>query len=226
MDRRYFEEGAYGKQSALVIERNYRLLLDYARTVISSTNKPHLILDFGCAFGVGTVFLARQFPDAKVIGVDISHYAIKKAISNYKQKNTDYLCLDLVNANDFDSLRKKYDQFDLIITRDTLEHIHPNNHVKILKAFAELLEENNGTILVQTPNKLNLLSYSDTSHIGLRTPNSWMNLFAMFFKKIKILVKQYVPLAWRLKKNKEIWEFPLPLIGYNIYIYARRKNYV
>ncbi len=223
MNERYFEEGIYGKQGILVIERNYNLLLSYAKNVISSMAELRLILDFGCAFGAGTTCLARQFPKAKVVGVDISSYAIKKAVSNYKRENTSYHCLDLTDVSCLDFLRKEYGKFDLIVTRDTLEHIRFDNQVKILRAFAELLE-NNGTIVAQTPNKLNLSSYNDRTHIGLRTPKSWMNLFLKFFEHITVSVKQYVPLLWRLRKDKKLWEFQLPVFGYNICILARRPK--
>ena len=219
----YFEEGSYGKQDASIIQRNYRLLLDYAKTTIPSLNELKLILDFGCALGSGTAFLARQFPNAKIIGVDISNYAIEKAKSNYERDSIDYYCLDLSNADHVSFLRKKYGGFDLIFTRDTLEHIGFGEQKKILDALNRLLRRK-GILVVQTPNKLNPFTHSDITHIGLRSPISWKRLFTMSFREVEIVVRQYVPLLWQFSENRELLEFHLPIFGYNIYIFAEREN--
>jgi 2-polyprenyl-3-methyl-5-hydroxy-6-metoxy-1,4-benzoquinol methylase len=219
----YFEKSPYGRQNNLIIWRNYKILLDDAKTAMSLLNKPQLILDFGCASGVGTAFLARCFPKAKVVGVDISDYAIKKAKSNYKRESIDYYCLDLSHSNHISFLQEKYGEFDLIFTRDTLEHVEFDKQEKIVSAFTKLLERD-GVVIAQTPNKLSPFSRSDRTHIGLRSPNSWRMLFEMFFGKVIILVEQYVPLLWRFRKNKELLEFPLPIFGYNINIFCEMKK--
>jgi len=220
--KEYFES-SYEKQDIQIIQRNYKILLDNAKTAIPLPSNPERILDFGCAFGAGTTFLSEQFPKAHIVGVDISEYAINKAKLSYNRENIAYYCLDLCCSDHLNVLKEKYSEFDLIFTRDTIEHITLNKQKEVLATLAKLLKEN-GTLIVQTPNKLNPLSYFDRTHIGLRSPNSWRRLFRIFFEETVILVKQYVPFIWRTR-NKGLLELPLPCFGYSIYIFCRgQKN--
>jgi malonyl-CoA O-methyltransferase len=58
--------------------------------------KPEMIVDFGCATGISTIALRKQFPKAQVVGVDISMSMLKRAKA--KQvfwKKKDWLCADV-----------------------------------------------------------------------------------------------------------------------------------
>ncbi len=50
-----------------------------AAAVISISPKPERVLDVGCGTGAGTLFLAREYPHARVRGVDISPKMISEA---------------------------------------------------------------------------------------------------------------------------------------------------
>jgi len=219
----YFEEGPYGKQDIHIIRRNYKILLDNAKTAIPLPNNPERILDFGCAFGAGTTFLSEQFQKAHIVGVDISEYAIERAQSNYERENINHYCLDLCRSDHLNVLKEKYSEFDLIFTRDTLEHITLNKQEEVLATLAKLLKEN-GTLIAQTPNKLNPLLQKDKTHIGLRSAESWKTLFQEIFQEVKIFTKQYLPIIWRFGKNRELFEFPLPVFGCNIYVFCRGRK--
>jgi 2-polyprenyl-3-methyl-5-hydroxy-6-metoxy-1,4-benzoquinol methylase len=222
-DKDYFERGPYGKQDIHIIWRNYKILLDNAKVVgFLPSNLKH-ILDFGCAYGVGTMLLSKKFPEAHVVGVDISDYAINKARVYYRRENIEYHCLDLCCPEHLNFLRRQYGTFDLIFTRDTLEHIALNKQEEVIFALANLLKEG-GTLIAQTPNKLNPLLNRDKTHIGLRSAKSWEELFSKVFKKVKVFEKQYVPLIWRFKRDNWLFEFPFPRFGSNIYIFCREKK--
>lgn len=222
-DKDYFERGPYGKQDIQIIRRNYKILLENAKVANFLPSNPRQVLDFGCAYGAGTTFLSEQFQDAHIVGVDISEYAIDKAQAYYKRGNIDYYCLNLSRPDRFDFLKERYGVFDLIFSRDTLEHIALDKQEEIIVvAFAELLKED-GTVIAQTPNKLNPFSYEDKTHIGLRSAKSWKILFKKFFRDVNIFEKQFLPIIWKFRESKELLEFTLPIFGYNIYIFARLK---
>jgi 2-polyprenyl-3-methyl-5-hydroxy-6-metoxy-1,4-benzoquinol methylase len=218
----YFEESVYGKQAIEIIRRNYTVLLDNAKASNFLPVYPKLILDFGCAFGAGTMLLSERFSKSHIIGVDISDYAINKAKLSYNRENITYFCLDLCRLDHFNLLKARFDAFDLIFTRDTLEHIALDKQKTILVALANLLKET-GTIIVQTPNACNPILNADKTHIGSRSAKSWKAVFQLLFEETKIFEKQYLPLFWRFRKDRMLFEFRLPCLGCNIYIFCRKR---
>jgi len=54
-------------------------LAPLAAAVLTIEQEPERILDVGCGTGAATLFLAREFPRARVRGVDISHAMINRA---------------------------------------------------------------------------------------------------------------------------------------------------
>jgi SAM-dependent methyltransferase len=54
-------------------------LAPLAAAVLHVAKPPERILDIGCGTGAGTLFLAREFPQARVRGVDISEEMIREA---------------------------------------------------------------------------------------------------------------------------------------------------
>lgn len=219
----YFEESLYGKQDIQIIQTNYKVLLDNAKATNLLPSNPKRILDFGCAFGAGTTLLSEQFPKSHIIGVDISEYAISKAKLSYNRENIAYHCLDLCRSDHFNFLKERYSAFDLIFTRDTLEHIALDKQEKVLVALVKLLKKN-GTLIAQTPNAYNPLLHGDKTHIGSRSTKSWKTIFQKLFQEVKIFEKQYLPIFWRLRKNRELFEFPLPFFGCNLYIFCKGRR--
>ncbi|HSR94746.1 MAG TPA: class I SAM-dependent methyltransferase [Solirubrobacterales bacterium] len=56
-------------------------LIALAAAVLHLPDRPERILEIGCGSGDGVFFLAREFPGARVRGVDPSAEAIRKAVS-------------------------------------------------------------------------------------------------------------------------------------------------
>jgi len=52
-----------------------------AAAVLHLPDRPERILEIGCGSGDGVLFLAREFPSARVRGVDASAEAIREAVS-------------------------------------------------------------------------------------------------------------------------------------------------
>ncbi|MGL5941613.1 MAG: class I SAM-dependent methyltransferase [Waterburya sp.] len=83
----------------------------YATSVIAAIkNKPERILDLGCGTGSSTLILKQAFPQAEVIGLDISPYMLLMAEYKAKQANLAILWQQgLAEATDFPD-----NKFDLI----------------------------------------------------------------------------------------------------------------
>jgi len=60
------------------------------------------ILSFGCSIGEECFSLADKFPEAEIVGIDISHYSIQRARSNNKYGSR-------VNFHDYIGATGKYD---------------------------------------------------------------------------------------------------------------------
>jgi len=134
----YFERSSYGKQEAKIIERNYKYLLKEGLKYFPEILNEEIlkILDFGCAYDVGTSYLAKIFKNSIIVGVDISDYAIKKAKRlHQKIKNLNFRNLDLYQERSVKFLIKKYGYFDVIFTRDVLEHIPKERQEIVGKIF-------------------------------------------------------------------------------------------
>lgn len=225
-DKKYFEEEGYGKQSPEIIERNYKVLLKETHRVFPEmfrrTNGIK-VLDFGCGYGIGTNYLSKVF-DGLIVGVDISKYAIRKANNLFSKTNLKFYCLDLSTQESLKFLIDSYEYFDIVFTRDVLEHIPKAQQEIIVKNLSTLLRRG-GAFIAAIPNGLNPYSYIvDKTHIGLRSPWSWRKIFSKYLDVIKIYEKQWLPFLWRLRKDKKLIEIRLPLIGFMIYLFARRSE--
>lgn len=79
-----------------------------------------VILDAACGLGYGSAMLARQFPHARVIGVDISEYAIDYARANFAGvlPNLEFHLADACNLSMIGE-----GTVDLVISFETIEHV-------------------------------------------------------------------------------------------------------
>ena len=103
------------------------------------------VLDAACGEGYGSAQLAQVATN--VIGVDIDEETIAHARSRYcVAANLRYLQADVTAL---DALPDR--SFDLIVSYETLEHVHAQE--RLLDGFARLLAEG-GVLLVSTPDKL------------------------------------------------------------------------
>ena len=94
------------------------------------------ILDLGCGWGSFSLYLAKKFPNSKILAVsnsnDQSQY-IKAESKKYKLNNINYLKL---NMSDF----KINQKFDRIVSIEMFEHMR--NYEILLHKISKLLNEN------------------------------------------------------------------------------------
>ena len=104
------------------------------------------ILDSGCGKGVFTYWLAKNFPGAKVLGIDIEDDRVTKGnliakkikLQNCTFEQTDLLELPYKN------------EFDLILSVDNLEHIEDDK--KACQVLHAALQKG-GTLILHVPGK-------------------------------------------------------------------------
>lgn len=99
------------------------------------------IIDIGCGPGNSTRVLKNKFPNAQVIGTDLSPNMIETA----KKENPDIEFMLFDAANDFEKLNGK---FDVIFSNACIQWVP--NHKKLLTDMMSVLADG-GMIAVQVP---------------------------------------------------------------------------
>lgn len=105
------------------------------------------ILDAGMGFGQYTYFMAKRFPDAKILAVDVKEEQIedcRKFFAKSGYNNVRFEIADLTKIN-------FKDEFDFILCVDVMEHIHEDELV--FKNYFNALKTG-GKLLVNTPSNL------------------------------------------------------------------------
>src|SRR5437588_12183520 len=113
--RAYYDERVEGKIRDFIhsnprIEAAVRLVAEWA------PRTPRRILEIGCGIGATCWRMARAWPKAEVIGIDLSSVSIAVAKTCFRLPNLTYLA-GLVHKGLIGG------HFDLIVLMDTYEHI-------------------------------------------------------------------------------------------------------
>lgn len=110
------------------------------------------ILDFGCGAGASSIILARMFPDAEIVGIDLVDSLIslaKKRAQFYNYENITFLC-----SPDGETLPDGIGKFDYIILSAVYEHLLPNERGPLLRQIWSILGSQGVFFLNQTPYRL------------------------------------------------------------------------
>lgn len=124
--------------------RHARKLVNNLAPLIASEDKnPSRILEFGCGRGFLTAELARRFPLAECIGVDVALDAMTIAPRNN---------LSFVKANVL-KLEPLVGEADLVVADQVLEHFHAEDADLFIGNCARNLKTG-GYLFISTPNKV------------------------------------------------------------------------
>jgi 2-polyprenyl-3-methyl-5-hydroxy-6-metoxy-1,4-benzoquinol methylase len=97
--------------------------------------------DFACGTGYGSVLLSKN---RNVLGIDLEKQVIKSVSLRYKElSNVKFECKNLLKI-DFEN------EFDTIVSFETIEHFDESDLVKLLKIFHKSLKLG-GYVLFSTP---------------------------------------------------------------------------
>lgn len=154
----YYDERIEGKlrdftQPNPRIEAAIQLLAEWAPA------NPKRILEIGCGIGATSWRMARAWPQAEVIGADVSPASIEVAQTCFQRPNLTYRA-GLVKEGVFEG------KFDLILLMDVYEHIALENRASLHAALKSLLsEESRLVVTVPTPECLEYARIHDPAGI-------------------------------------------------------------
>jgi SAM-dependent methyltransferase len=146
----YYDERVEGKLSDFTdfnprIEAAVRSLAEWAPP------EPKRILEIGCGIGATSWRMARAWPDAEVIGADLSPLSIDVAKACFKLPNLSYF-QGLIEPGAVAG------RFDLVVLMDVYEHIAVDDRPVLHKTIAELLSDDSRVFFsVPTPAHLGFL---------------------------------------------------------------------
>lgn len=104
----------------------------------------HTVLDVACAYGVGSYLLSEHC--RKIVGVDLSEYAIKHANEKYKKDNIEYRLGDATKLEFLSS-----ESCDRVVSFDTIEHIEDDRG--FIREISRVLKPD-GLLILGTPRKV------------------------------------------------------------------------
>lgn len=115
--------------------------LDGQETMIDliqcDVNKPIKVLDLGCGNGILSQLVFKKFPNAKIVGFDITKEMLDTYVNKLeKHKDKFEVIQGDFKTNDFGK------NYDVVLTGLTLQHLNPNERKEIFQKIFNSLNKN------------------------------------------------------------------------------------
>lgn len=157
-ERRSLYSEAYSRVSELMIQtlpkeverRTAGTSPGLVRYLTKRCNVNDSILEVGCGRGYTCLKLSKYV--SSIIGTDISSPALSEAADLMQKQSVGNVRFHKLNAFDIDTVFTK-ESLDKIISIDVLEHLHPSDAIRSLRAAHTLLKPG-GQLIIVTPNRL------------------------------------------------------------------------
>ena len=174
-DEQYFKE-MYGEYEYDIHYEDFiinaiRFINAYNKEVCSACQQKvniRSVLDAGCGKGHHIKAINKykeSLPSIEVMqGIDISEWAIKNADDSIKER---------VSVGDIRNIKFNNQSFDLVLCKDTIEHIPEKD---INKAISELCRVSNKYILISVMT-MKVYWDKDYTHQTIKDIDWWMNQF-------------------------------------------------
>lgn len=111
------------------------------------TGEPSNVLDVGCGVGSIALYIAKEFPDSKIEGIDISSSAIR--ICNNAKKSSSILNAKFTQSS-VERISRNHHKYDLVVCTEVIEHITDDR--KFVRDLSRLLVKD-GILLLSTPSR-------------------------------------------------------------------------
>ena len=180
--KRYFEE-VFKKEDPygyFVCEWENKKYVRQIEAIKQYSPHPQNILEIGCAEGAHTMMLAGAFPEASILGIDITKTAVKRAKQNCEYcQNVNIIEADIIELFKQDHFPEN--TFDVIIQSESLYYLFPKlciqlNLIHYLSTITKILK-NNGIFV--TSNQISIRTrpimgtyYLILKHLGRLAQNS------------------------------------------------------
>lgn len=109
------------------------------------------ILDFGCGAGASTVCLARMFPHARIVGVELDPVLLN--LAERRMRYYGYSNMSLLRSPSSTQLPSDLPPFDLVILSAVYEHLLPHERTVLLPLLWRLVKPGGILFLNQTPHR-------------------------------------------------------------------------
>jgi len=162
------------------------------------------ILEVGCASGPNLYVLAKKFPKAQIVGIDINREAIEYGKAQFAQEGIANVRLFVSKADELGKFQDK--AFDVVFTDAVLTHISPN---KIKKVISEMLRITRRALILMEPhsfelNEKDLLKLGILTYYGGQWIRSYTALLKQFVPEEQIRVTRIPEDVWPEKPWKEL----------------------
>jgi GT2 family glycosyltransferase/Flp pilus assembly protein TadD/glycogen synthase/SAM-dependent methyltransferase len=137
------------------IHGNRRVERAWQKLLLWAPKNPRQILEIGCGIGYICARMKEIWPNARVVGIDISAESIKQAGDLFSKAGVEFVEGNI--SNTFPG-----EEFDLIVLMDVYEHIELNER-KLLHAFLNKNLSSTGRIFLSFPTP-NFLEYLKINH--------------------------------------------------------------
>lgn len=139
------------------------------------------VLDCGCGGGYGSHYLSKRGAN-KVIGIDLSAWAIDQARMLYGGSNLQFMVMDVTDLKSGDCT------FDMVTSFQVIEHL--GDYKRHLSEAKRVLKPG-GILIISTPNK-NVCSPNREKpifpfHTKEFSPNEFYTLLSDYFGEVKVM---------------------------------------
>lgn len=195
-DENYFENG---KEAGVSLYENYRwmpeLTIPFVQRYVEYLKilPEHRILDSGCAKGY-TIRAFKELGFGNAWGVDVSEYAVSHVDETVGEK--------IILIKPFCPLPFTDDYFDIVIAKDTLEHMTEEELDHAMDEYRRLAKRMFFVIPIGDGVKYNCAEYEkDITHVLRKPMDWWMRKFQDHGFKITVATQ-------KVKGIKENWYAP------------------
>jgi tRNA1(Val) A37 N6-methylase TrmN6 len=200
-EERFKEEDPWKYFSSAYENRKYVRQIEVIKQYLPHSQS---ILEIGCAEGVHTLMLAREFPEASILGIDISKTAVERAKQNCKYcRNVNIIEVDVMELFKQDCIPEN--TFDVIIQSESLHYLFPKlfihlNLIRYLEFITKIMK-NKGIFVT-------------SNQISIRT-RAIMGIYYLILKHLCRLVHN--------SKHKEWNDFRHKYLTYYLKVFAKVK---
>lgn len=170
------------------------------------------VLEIGCSIGAASLLLQER--GFKVLGTDLSEFAVKKAKKAIHQVKFEEL--------DIENSKKYANTFDLIFCFEVIEHL---GDLDAAFANAYRMLKKGGVFIASTPYPYGYV-FIDKTHINVRHPLDWVRIFKQHkFRHVKWKQTTFIPYFYRFSKHFHIklpFGIPSPYVNSPIFLYGEK----
>lgn len=138
-----------------------------------SSKAPLKILDVGCGQGILLDQIHKEYPDHKLLGIDIS----SEAVAQTKARG---IKAEVVKVP---PIPKANESYDIVIACELLEHMDPSDAYRFLVEAKRILKPN-GFLIASVPNNI-LPPYIEKEHRARYNEKSFKDLCESVFSSVK-----------------------------------------